>query len=60
MMCPSWDQGTVIVQNSCGPVEFGANTQNAGPVLCSRTPTQWWFWILAGALGFGLLTGGGR
>ena len=53
MMCPSWDQETVMYRNSCDSVQF-ADAQICG------APTQWWFWILAGALGVGLAIGGKR
>lgn len=51
MMNPSWDQGIVMYSNRCEP----AAVTDYG---CAKT--QWWFWILAGALGLGIAMKGGK
>ena len=58
MRCPSWDQGPVMYADACSA---GPGTQAVSTFTgCQIPPTQWWFWILAGALGVGLMVGGKR
>ena len=53
MRLPSWNNSPMTLPSACAQ-------EQAEALACLGSPTQWWFWILAGTLVAGLATKGKR